>query len=223
MTGEASAAQWHARTLWGETTPAVSTPHSHSQGSTQAQRAYAGLPTVDGEFRVVCADPPWRFKSNSVAKPGRNPMRHCRCMELPDIAALPVSEIVADDAACFLWVTGPFLAIGAHIPILRAWGFQPTAMAFEWAKTTEGGAFCFGSGHTTRKCVEFVVLGKRGRSVREHADVSELIVAPRREPSRKPDEFFARSRALFARPISRNVRAAVPSELGELLFDGGKP
>ena len=132
-------------------------------------------------------------------------------MDLSDIAALPVSGVVADDAACFLWVTGPFLAVGAHIPILRAWGFQPSAMAFEWAKTTKAGAFCFGSGHTTRKCVEYVVLGKRGRSVREHADVSELIVAMRREPSRKPDEFFARverySRGPYRELFARQSRA----------------
>ena len=190
--------------------------------------ALQDLPTVADGFRVICADPPWRFKSNSVAKPGRNPMRHYRCMELSDIAALPVSGIVADNAVCFLWVTGPFLAIGAHIPILSAWGFQPRAMAFEWAKTTKAGAFCFGSGHTTRKCVEYVVLGKRGRSVREHADISELIVAMRPEPSRKPDEFFARverySRGPYLEMFARQSRAGWASWGDQrTLFDEAAP
>jgi hypothetical protein len=31
-----------------------------------------------GGWRVILADPPWRFKSNSERVPGRNPMRHYR-------------------------------------------------------------------------------------------------------------------------------------------------
>lgn len=151
------------------------------------------LPRIDGGFRVIAADPPWRFKSNSVAKPGRNAMRHYDCMSLKDIAAMPVREIVADDAVLLLWITGPFLAIGAHIPIMNAWGFKPNSMGFTWAKTTSGGGWFFGGGFTTRKNEEFVVMGKRGRSVRDNAGVRSLIVSPIREHSRKPDDFFTRA------------------------------
>jgi N6-adenosine-specific RNA methylase IME4 len=155
-------------------------------------QGYQPLPRIPGGFRAVLADPPWKFKSTSAGKPGRNARRHYDCMTLAEIAALPVAEIVADNAACFLWVPGPLLVIGAHLPILKAWGFRPSAIGFTWAKTTRTGAFCCGNGLTTRKNAEFCVLGKRGRSVREHADVRELIVAARREHSRKPDEVFER-------------------------------
>jgi N6-adenosine-specific RNA methylase IME4 len=169
-----------------------------------------GLPQVGGGFRVVAADPPWRFKSNSVARPGRNAMRHYDCMELADIAALAVKDIVARDAALFLWVPGPHLVLGHHIPIMRAWGFQPSGVGFAWVKVTKTGAPCFGGGFTTRKCVEYAVIGKRGRSVRLRADVSELIIAPRREHSRKPDEFFARierySRGPYCELFARETR-----------------
>jgi N6-adenosine-specific RNA methylase IME4 len=137
-------------------------------------------------------------------------MRHYDCMELVDIAALAVKDIVADEAALFLWVPGPHLVLGHHVPIMRAWGFQPSGVAFVWVKVTKAGGACFGGGFTTRKCVEYAVIGKRGRSVREHADVSELIIAPRREHSRKPDEFFARverySRGPYCELFARESR-----------------
>lgn len=151
-------------------------------------------------FRCVYADPAWRHRSNSVARPGRNAMRHYDCMSLDEIAALPVKDVVADDCALFLWITGPFLAIGAHLPIMRAWGFKPSGMGFTWVKLNKsaGRLFFFaddvfmGGGHTTRKNAEFCLIGKRGRSVRVDAAVREVIIDPRREHSRKPEEAHAR-------------------------------
>lgn len=143
-------------------------------------------PLPSGPFSCVLADPPWRFKSNSVAKPGRNARRHYRTMSLEEIAALPVSEIVAQDCALFLWITGPFLAIGAHMPVMKAWGFKPSGIAFVWRKRR------MGTGFTTRKSVEFVVLGKRGRSVRQAKDVLDFIDERAREHSRKPEEAYRR-------------------------------
>ena len=150
-----------------------------------------------GPFDVICADPPWNFKANSVAAPGRNARRHYDCMSLADIAALPVKDTLADDAALFLWITGPFLAIGAHLPIMKAWGFKPSGIAFTWVKLNASAPTLFftrqdlfmGGGLTTRKNAEVCLLGKRGRSLRQSASVREVIIDPRREHSRKPDEF----------------------------------
>ena len=95
---------------------------------------FAALPTVEGPVSAVVGDPPWRFKSNSVVKPGRNAMRCYGCMTPDDIAAIPVIDIAAENAALFLWVPGPFLVIDAHIPVMRAWGFEPCASGFVWIK-----------------------------------------------------------------------------------------
>ena len=48
-----------------------------------------------------------------------------------------------------------------------------------------------GTGFTTRKNAEYVVLCKRGRSLRRDAVVHEINVTPRREHSRKPDDCSA--------------------------------
>ena len=55
-------------------------------------------------------------------------------------------------------------------------------------------------GYSTRKNVEICWLGRRGKPRRKSAGVRELIVAPVREHSRKPDEIYQRIEALCAGP-----------------------
>ena len=52
--------------------------------------------------------------------------------------------------------------------------------------------FYVGLGLTTRKSSELVLLGRRGNCRRISKSVRELILAPVREHSRKPDEFYRR-------------------------------
>jgi N6-adenosine-specific RNA methylase IME4 len=160
---------------------------------------FAPLPVVPGGFACVSADVPSRFRSNSQARPGRNAMRHYTCHPMATIATLPVSDVVSRNALLWFWTTGPLLSAGAHIPVMRAWGFEPTAMGFVWVKLNPRASSApfserdlfFGPGLTTRKNAEYVVLGRRGRPERLARDVFEIIVAPRRESGRKPNEAIA--------------------------------
>lgn len=164
--------------------------------------------SLRSDYRIIAADPPWHFKSNSRANPGRNALRHYDCMSLADINALPVADIAAPDAALFLWITGPFMAIGAHLDLMRSWGFKPSGMGFVWIKLNPRAASLFiletdlatGGGFTTRKNAEYCLIGKRGRSVRESASVHEVIIEPRREHSRKPEKFYSRVEQYSAGP-----------------------
>ena len=122
-------------------------------------------------------------------------------MSLSEIAALSVAEYAAKDARLWFWITGPFLAAGAHIAIMRAWGFEPAAVAFVWVKPGENhfgfkrwvgqGLFPMGTGYTTRQNAEYVILGNRGapRS-RKSKQVRQILIEPAREHSRKPDQFY---------------------------------
>jgi N6-adenosine-specific RNA methylase IME4 len=169
---------------------------------------FTPLPTVPGGFACILADVPSRFRSNSIAKPGRNALRHYACHSMETIATLPIADVAARDALLFFWTTGPLISIGAHIPVIRAWGFEPTAMGFVWVKLnprasttqfTERDLF-FGPGLTTRKNGEYVVLCRRGRPGRIAKDVFEIILAPRRESGRKPDEVYRRIERYCAGP-----------------------
>lgn len=107
-----------------------------------------------GGFEIIYADPPWKFSSNSKAKPGRNAQRHYDCMALPDILAMPVAEIAAKDALLFLWATSPMLPEG--LATLKAWGFRYVS-SLVWHKDRVG------TGYWVRNEHEFVLIGKRGR------------------------------------------------------------
>lgn len=111
---------------------------------------------------------------------------------------MPVAELAADSAWLFLWVTGPF--IPQAFTVIEYWGFQYSGIGFTWAKTNprapalflDAASFHVGMGFTTRKNTELCLLGRRGAPKRLRCDVRELIIAPRREHSRKPEEFYER-------------------------------
>jgi N6-adenosine-specific RNA methylase IME4 len=162
-------------------------------------------PLPDGKFAVIYADPAWAFKTyerDDAVPARRDPYR---TMPMAQIRALPVAEVAAKDAHLFLWITGPLLAIGAHIPVMRDWGFKPTAMGFTWVKlkashnplqmrvvpTADHDLFV-GMGYTTRKNAEFCIIGRRGSPKRLARDVREVILSPVREHSRKPDDGYER-------------------------------
>jgi N6-adenosine-specific RNA methylase IME4 len=104
----------------------------------------------------------------------------------------------------FLWWTDPHLP--DLIEVMGAFGFEYSAKAFTWIKTLPSLArgprmistdeietvLPIGGGKTTRKNSESCWLGRRGRPrILSHV-VREIIVAPRREHSRKPPQFFHR-------------------------------
>jgi len=156
-------------------------------------------------YPVILADPPWSYRvyheSDDLAVRGLA-TRHYPTMTLAAIEALPVADLAAPDAALFLWVTMPCLPEG--LAVLRSWGFTYKTCAFSWLKTTKAGRPCFGTGHYTRANTELCLLGTRGRVRRRDApdarNVEQVILAPRREHSRKPDEQYARIERLFGGP-----------------------
>jgi N6-adenosine-specific RNA methylase IME4 len=168
-----------------------------------------------GKFSCITADPPWHFRARTALqsrdfKSARDAEKHYDTMCLDDIAALPVGDLAAENCHLWLWVTGPMLVQGSHLPIMKSWGFKPSAIGFVWCKLqssydparfrmTEKDFFT-GLGMTTRKNCEFVILGRRAKSKRLSKSVKELIIAPRRQHSRKPEIFFERVEAYCAGP-----------------------
>jgi N6-adenosine-specific RNA methylase IME4 len=78
-------------------------------------------------------------------------------------------------------------------PVMEAWGFKFSGSAFAWAKLNKKSPSWFmGNGYGTRHNIEICWLGRRGQPKRLSKGVRELIVAPIREHSRKPDEQYER-------------------------------
>jgi N6-adenosine-specific RNA methylase IME4 len=149
-------------------------------------------------YGAIIADPPWRFENYSAAGEAKNPVAHYSCMRTADIAALPVSQLAAPDCALFMWATAPMLPDA--IELMCRWGFTFKS-AGAWAKqSSTGEKWAFGTGYCFRSAAEFYLLGTIGKpQVRSHS-VRNLIAAPVREHSRKPDDLHRDVEALYAGP-----------------------
>lgn len=155
------------------------------------------------QANVILADPAWEYTVWSKKGKSRSAESHYQTTPLQHMAALPVAECAAENCVLFMWATFPTLpdafALGA------AWGFCYKTVAFVWAKTTrktgeqpkflpaaDDKNWHMGMGYWTRANTEPCLLFTRGKPKRINASVRQLLVAPVREHSRKPDEQYAR-------------------------------
>jgi N6-adenosine-specific RNA methylase IME4 len=142
------------------------------------------------EAGVVLADPPWDFVTYSPKGWKKSAHLHYPCMSLDAIAALPVGVLCAPSCVCVLWCTQ------THMPhalrVLEAWGFAKPSQG-AWAKQSKTGKkWAFGTGYLLRSSAEFFLVATRGRPRQLSHSLRNLIVAPVREHSRKPDEMYGR-------------------------------
>jgi N6-adenosine-specific RNA methylase IME4 len=153
-----------------------------------------------GQYACVLADPPWSFKSWSgkTGTPHRTANDHYTTVASTALADLLIADVVAKDCALFMWTVDSH--VDQAIDLARAWGFRFKTIAFVWAKTNANGTFRIGMGYWSRKQTETCLMFTRGTPKRQDKGVRQLIVAPRREHSRKPDEQYERIERLVAGP-----------------------
>jgi len=167
---------------------------------------FAGLPR--GHFKAILADPPWHFQA--WASPpygkGRAAESHYLTMREPELAAMPVGELAAEDSVLFMWSCWPM--IEQAFRMMKAWGFIFKTCGFCWIKADARQIQMFDEevtpdmllGYWTRSNSEVCLLGTKGKPKRNAADVRQAIIAPKREHSRKPDGIHERIERLVAGP-----------------------
>lgn len=147
-------------------------------------------------YGTIVADPPWRY--NAAVTPLRSGGRGGQAehqyptMTNEEIASLPVSQLAADQAHLYFWVTNPRL-IGDYrgrrdctpFDIVEAWGFKPITL-ITWVKPGRGGTGWYFRGQTEHAI--FATRGKLGipAAMRE----PNVIQAPRSRHSAKPPAFM---------------------------------
>lgn len=143
----------------------------------------AALP--DGIFDVILADPPWPYP-NQFESWGPTSL-HYRDLPLESIAALPIQDSVAENAALFLWVTNSFLR--EAFLIVDAWGFEyKTNMVWVKRNLTRPG-----TGFYVRGRHELLFICTKGSMAPKQTGqtpIGSVIEADVREHSRKPDEVY---------------------------------
>jgi N6-adenosine-specific RNA methylase IME4 len=134
-----------------------------------------------GQYRVIYADPPWRYEH--VETENRAIENHYPTLELAEICALPVSALAADDALLFLWATSPKLA--EAMQVIEAWGFNyRTCMV--WVKDV------IGMGYYARQRHELLLIAVKGHPPvpATAARPDSVQEWPRGRHSEKPHLFY---------------------------------
>lgn len=152
---------------------------------------FVPFPEIEGGFKTVLADPPWRFanRTGKVAPEHRRLDRY-DTMDLAAIKALPVESVVADNAHLYLWVPNALLPDG--LAVMESWGFRYVSNLV-WAKRRlDGGPDGRGVGFYFRNVTELVLFGVRGsmRTLAPGRSQVNMIETRKREHSRKPDEQY---------------------------------
>lgn len=149
------------------------------------------LPTTEGGFKTILADPPWRF-SNRTGKvaPEHRRLDRYSTMDLDDICRLDVASVAAKHAHLYLWVPNALLPEG--LKVMEAWGFRYVSNII-WAKRRkDGGPDGRGVGFYFRNVTEILLFGVRGsmRTLQPARSQVNMIETRKREHSRKPDEQY---------------------------------
>lgn len=144
------------------------------------------------KYRTIVADPPWKYTKNPTGST-TSAEGHYPTMTTDAMSELPVTDLAADDAHIYVWVTNPVLTeqrmqyVGSlNAPALvRAWGFEPKAL-ITWHKTGPPGMGFYWRGQT-----EHIILGVRGKCPIPAANrIRNLFESPRGRHSVKPGLFY---------------------------------
>lgn len=141
---------------------------------------------TDKKYNIIYADPPWAYKDKALSG---NRGVGCKydVMDTKDICKLPVSDIAAENALLFMWVTMPKL--NECFELIKAWGFEFKTCAFVWVKKNKKADSLFwGMGNWSRANAEICLLAIKGKPKRQAANVHSVIISPIEEHSKKPAE-----------------------------------
>lgn len=151
----------------------------------------APLPTTEGGFQTIMADPPWRFQNRTgKVAPEHRRLDRYSTMTLEDICSLPVADVAAANAHLYLWVPNALLPDG--LKVMESWGFRYVSNIV-WAKRRkDGGPDGRGVGFYFRNVTEIILFGVRGsmRTLPPARRQVNMIETRKREHSRKPDEQY---------------------------------
>jgi N6-adenosine-specific RNA methylase IME4 len=145
-------------------------------------------PPPSGKYRVIYADPPWRYNdAMAISKDGLGESygpaeAHYPPMSITELCALPVRDIAEDDAVLFLWTTSPLLE--DTFQIIKAWGFKYKS-SFIWDKVKHN------MGHYNSVRHEFLLVCTRGSCTPDVKKLFDSVQSIERSEkhSQKPSEF----------------------------------
>lgn len=156
-------------------------------------------PLPPGKFRILYADPPWRYDFS--ATDSRSIEAHYPSLAVEEIctyrdgAGRPVQELFGEPSVLFLWATKPKLR--EALQVIEAWGCEYRTN-YVWVKQ-DNGTLQWGMGYWGRDAHELLLIAVRGDMPPpgESRRPATVILAPRTEYSRKPDAGYELIEQMF--------------------------
>lgn len=130
------------------------------------------------KFQILLADPPWSKHQHGK----RGASQHYDLMPLDRIKNMPISDLMEENAACFLWVPNGLIPEG--LEVLKAWGFTYHGPFF-WVKPG------FQLGNYIRNASETILFGTKGKMPVDFHAQPNWGFFPLQDHSHKPEEQYA--------------------------------
>lgn len=148
------------------------------------------------KYRVLCADPGWKFDDPLPGKK-RGAVKHYRLMNVEDIKTFPLPPL-EDDVTLFLWRVASMQK--EALDVVDAWGFKPVKAEMIWLKKTKFWKRWFGMGRIVRNEHEVVLIAHRGRPQRLVKNIRSTFEAHAGRHSDKPEKFYQIVEQLYTGP-----------------------
>jgi len=154
------------------------------------QRIESAKPkTLEGTYRIIYADPPWKYHGLNNADEYGHAEAHYDCLDDDQLIAFRpdgerlVKDLADDNAVLFMWVTAPLLE--RCFPIINAWGFKYKGF-FVWDKVHHNMGFY----NSVR--AELLLICTRGSCLPDTGKLIDSVQTIDRsgKHSEKPREFY---------------------------------
>ena len=160
------------------------------------------LQIPDGTYRVIYADPPWKYSDTKQYRPDGAAENHYPVMSIQELCEMPLPK-TEKNAVLFIWVTSPLLE--DVFKVISAWGFKYKT-SFVWDKVKHN------MGHYNSVRHELLLIATKGSCLPDEKKLFDSVQSIERSNrhSEKPKEFYniietlykdGRKCELFARQV----------------------
>lgn len=145
-------------------------------------------PLPSGKYRVIYADPPWKYSDEQNTPMLGGAVKHYPLMSIDQIINTRdsngrlISDIIDNDAVLFIWVTSPIL--DECFQVIEAWRFEYKT-SFVWDKVHHN------MGHYNSVRHELLLVCTRGSCTPDNIKLfdSVQVIEKTDKHSEKPQEF----------------------------------
>lgn len=139
------------------------------------------VPVPEGVYRVIYADPPWKYNDKHEYNGTTGASTHYPTMSIEELCEMELPE-TEDDAVLFMWVTSPLLE--DSFSVINSWGFKYKT-SFVWDKVKHN------MGHYNSVRHELLLVCTKGSCTPDVPKLFDSVISVERSDkhSEKPDEF----------------------------------